>query len=166
MRTVVFVVGPSGVGKTTLVRHLLGRSTTLERWTVGSSWAAAGPYTGATLDGPDLLPRSMAVVESMLDRLDAVLPVGMPVLLDGQRFGAWAIARLKGKARRVVVVLQAPVPVLLTRRAARGSSGLMASALEAQAREAQAIAANGDACVMLDATQPVSLIAAAVWRCR
>lgn len=162
-RAVLFVVGPSGVGKTTLVRALLGSPTgELARWTVGTRCAAAGPYTGATLDGGDSLPGCMPVVEKMLDTMDLVLPPGLPVLLDGQRFGAWAMTRLAGKATLVAVWMRAPVHVLASRRALRGSSGLPVSALDGQASAAGRVAAMADVRVIVDATQAREAIVRAV----
>lgn len=63
MRPVVlFVLGAPGVGKTTLVRGLLGSNTTITqpsepKWTFGGNGiVAAGHYTGQTFDGADTVP--------------------------------------------------------------------------------------------------------------
>ena len=167
MRRVIYLLGPSGAGKTTLCRALLGpRTHTQGRWTIGARCAAAGPYTGNTLDGGDSLPRCMPVVEAMLDEIDS-LPYGMPVLLDGQRWGAWAMAALRGKVTRVALLLIAPTRILVARRKDRGSPALRARMLDGQARSLRALARQADCGVDIDATKsPAAVLAAAskvVW---
>jgi cytidylate kinase len=165
MRKVIFVMGASGVGKTELVRGLLGAArSTVGRWTLGNGFAAAGPYTGAALDGPDQLPHTQNVVESMLDRMDAELPGNLTVLLDGNRFGGWALERLMGKATCVAVFLSAPSNVLLARRTRRGSGGLSAARLEGSQKQCALTASMAGRMVRVDATQPAVAVLAAVKR--
>jgi ribose 1,5-bisphosphokinase PhnN len=165
MRKVIFVMGASGVGKTELVRGLLGvGARTSGRWTIGSRCAAAGPYVGAVLDGPDQLPRTQNVVESMLDRMDSEVPAGLPILLDGNRFGGWAIERLRGKAAIAAILLTAPTHILLSRRTARGSHGLSAARLEGAARQCALTASMAGRMVRVDASQGKSAVLIAAQR--
>jgi hypothetical protein len=106
MRSFLFLLGAPGAGKTTVTRALLGTPTsTLDRWTVGQKFAAAGPYTGAVLDGPDSLPYSNVLLEKALER-GLLLPPHLVAIFDGERFGAWARDALRGRARAVAVFLQ------------------------------------------------------------
>jgi len=61
-RTALWVVGEPGVGKTTLVRHLIkfGRTVMKPKWHLGTYGehiaAAAGHYNGQPFDGADTIP--------------------------------------------------------------------------------------------------------------
>lgn len=61
MRTVLWLVGAPGIGKTTLARLLLEPGMDLivrPKFTVGARMCAAGHYTGAAFDGADTIPIS------------------------------------------------------------------------------------------------------------
>lgn len=149
-RTVVFVLGASGSGKTTLCRALLGPWAAFDgRWSVGSGVVAAGPYTGATLDGIDSLPHSRAFAQAMLSRIND-LPRGV-ILLDGG-FGAWALDFLRGRAHRVAVLLEAPPVVLARRRLVHGSPFIPTERLEASAASQARLSCAADRRHVVDAT--------------
>lgn len=105
MSTVLYVLGAPGVGKTTLVRNLLGfksfdvRSNMYDvappgtvyskpKWTmVPGGLCAGGHYLGKPFDGGDTVPYTEAI-ECLGYWLKTVLPNHKPVLtiLDGDRF--------------------------------------------------------------------------------
>lgn len=154
MRRIVWVLGPSGVGKTTIVRHVLGEHHVVNRWSIGARCAAAGPYTGLVLDGPDQLPKTRAVTAKMLDRLETTVPPGLPVLLDGQRFGKWSVEYMKRRpVRRVGALLTARIATLIRRRHQRGSPPLPAPKLEAQVRTWKRLADSLDEVHVVDTEQ-------------
>jgi hypothetical protein len=122
MRPFLFLLGAPGAGKTTVTRALLGPKTAfIDRWTIGARFAAAGPYTGAALDGPDSLPFSRALLAKVLERGLQLQRHTVPIL-EGERFAAaWALEALKGRAQPRAVLLNAAIPTLRSRRAKRGS---------------------------------------------
>jgi hypothetical protein len=116
LRHAVFVFGVPGVGKTSVVRELLGSPKRLDgRWTLGPRCCALGLYQGAAEDGPDGLPRSRAVVEAELLR-------GFPMplaLFDGLRLTPSDVALVRCKTTGIF--LRAQRSTLRARRSARGS---------------------------------------------
>lgn len=128
----LFVVGPPGVGKTSMVRELFkmldpfgAASMTMKpKWTVSQGiYAAAGHYTGGTFDGADTVPYTGAM--QALDFLEENLKKWKPklVLFDGDRFSySTALERVKGLIPDTRVAhLQATPEMLAARRLERGS---------------------------------------------
>lgn len=170
MRTVAFVLGCPGVGKTTLVRHLLGwpTVTTIGRWTVGATCCALGPYVGNTFDGADQLPLSRAVFAHAFEVLEREVPAHLVALLDGVRLGKADAEALRGKARRVGLVLTAPIATLQQRRVQRASKPMPVPWLEQQHERAMTLARQLDQVVVIDTSKApasvVSQVRGALWR--
>lgn len=126
MTTVLFIVGPPGVGKTTAVRMMLGENVTLiekPKWTIVSNLAAAGHYTGKTFDGADSVPYNG--VKEALAYWDEHLKWSKTfTVLDGDRFSyAASKAFFEQRADRVCAMyFSASDAVLAHRRAERGSN--------------------------------------------
>jgi ribose 1,5-bisphosphokinase PhnN len=128
---VLYVVGPPGVGKTSLVRELFKvldpfgtRHLVLKpKWTVGSEICAAGHYTGDTFDGADTVPYNAA--QAALDYWAEKLKYKPCTVLDGDRFshdGARNFFLQHIPCEHLFTVhLTAPEEVLATRREIRGS---------------------------------------------
>lgn len=163
MRRAIFLLGASGVGKTTVARALLGSALRCDgRWTIGTRAAAAGSYGGSVLDGADTLPRSRSVVEAMLERMEAELPLGLPVLWDGQMGADWALAYLRGRCNRVAVLLTCPCGVLKARRTARGSPPMSDASYAAQAARWDRLSQSADRRVVVSTDRAVSIVIADV----
>lgn len=130
MKTVLYVVGAPGVGKTTALRGLIDKWTVslvqAPKWTVSAPFALAGHYGGSSHDGGDTVPYdgAAACLAYMRDRLltDDRLRC---IVLDGDRFST-ANCRLftdsLADVRVVCVHLHASESALAARRAVRGST--------------------------------------------
>lgn len=128
MKTTLFLVGPPGAGKTTLVRAVLAGADEAARylvprpkWTVAGDVAAAGHYTGGTFDGADTVPYNGAA--DALAFWEASFRDKRLTIFDGDRFSnAAAVERVRRSAGRVACAyLFAAEADLAARRAARGS---------------------------------------------
>lgn len=165
----LFVVGPPGVGKTAVVREMIGFPDVLRtegeypRWTVNlaRNVAAAGHYTGATFDGADTVPYSGA--SRALSYWEDHLSAFKTTIFDGDRFShSSALARVSMRAKIVCVLLTAPADVLDARRAARGSQQ-NAAWMKGRATKAERFAALCQTSYTLAADSPPGILAQSVW---
>lgn len=146
-RTILFIVGAAGVGKTTLVRGLLGFNITPEslakakqvgvlqppmnlslvekpKWTVvgKGGLVAAGHYNGLTFDGGDTVPYNGA--QAALEFWERELaPKAELSIFDGDRFSNDKARQwLRARSDRMLHLLLTGNPNdLAARRADRGS---------------------------------------------
>lgn len=129
MNVILYVLGAPGVGKTTLVRELLGSETELvpsPKWTIGQDHVAAGHYKGETFDGGDTVAYNgaRACLEFWNASLRPMLEPDSLTILDGDRFSSapsLEYLRSLGGVLVVGVHLQASTEALQARCAARGS---------------------------------------------
>lgn len=156
---VLFIVGPPGVGKTTLVRALFATLDPLEakylvdkpKWTVAPGICAAGHYKGDTFDGADTVPYNG--VNQCLDFWTKNLSTIPLTIFDGDRFSfpaCFDFFKAKGHPVRVAHI-SAPPEVLAERRRSRGSKqnpswmkGRETKALRFAERDPTAVRIQGD----------------------
>lgn len=128
----VFVLGCPGVGKSAVVRHLLGGGGggSVGRWTLGEDagegrpFCALGPYEDGVHDGADALPLSDAVLAKAFGQLDDEAGLlASTAIVDGVRIGRPMLETARAATARafMAVVLEAPLSTIRERRRARGS---------------------------------------------
>jgi ABC-type dipeptide/oligopeptide/nickel transport system ATPase component len=122
-RTILWIVGEPGVGKTTLARGLLGKVPAEVRipkpkWSISGGIAAAGHYVGGTFDGADTVPYNGVEDALVFWREFIKSPL---TLLDGDRFSNAKVVEFLAAHNKLCLLLSAPEDVVAARRAARGS---------------------------------------------
>lgn len=131
MHTVLFVVGPPGVGKTSALRALLGTEFDTYtdpdngaiKWTLAKPWAFVGHYGLGTFDGSDTVPYNGA--QPCLDYWrEALLPHYEVTVLDGDRFSNTNVLKYLDDVegvRTLCVYLDASDETIKARREERDS---------------------------------------------
>lgn len=177
----LWLVGPPGVGKTSVVRKLLGfpavGTIPKPKWTVSTALprVAAGWYSGATFDGADTVPYNGADEalafwrESLLRQPDIQVTI-----FDGDRFSNQGALKKVEDALAAnyhtfvsgCVHLKGSPELLAARRKARGSNQ---NEVWLKGRETKAArfaelftAAPHRRCYSLDATPPVAELSESV----
>lgn len=167
-RLALFVVGAPGVGKTTLVRRMLGFPYVAvtqkpdPKWTLSDDHRtiAAGHYIGGTFDGADTIAYNGAA--AALDFWEAECLECQLTIFDGDRFShGSALTRVAQRARVVAVYLTASDELLTTRRAERGSRQ-NASWMRGRATKAQRFFELFSRSLLANASHPPDAITAAV----
>ncbi len=126
---VLFLVGPPGVGKTTLTRSMLSlgdATTTLvasPKWTLVPSACAAGHYTGGTFDGADTVPYN-GVAASLSFWEQRLMREKEMTVLDGDRFSNLKVVEFfRERVEKVFCAhVTADQEVIDARRKQRGSN--------------------------------------------
>ena len=159
--TVLWIVGEPGLGKTTLVRRILGEELTFNekpKWSFGREGrvSAAGWYSGGTFDGADTVPYN-AVNEALSYWTSDVLPKSPLTVLDGDRFSiepAWRFFRdHEAKPRTATVLLAAPSEIGAARRAARSTTVQNATWVRGRVTKARGFFERNPDAIELDATR-------------
>ncbi len=123
-QVILYLLGAPGVGKTSIVRHLLPNHTIIEspKWTTSGKICAAGHYTGKVFDGADRIPytQGLPALEYWYHNLRGTMDL---TLLDGARLATkpcLEYLRASGVPIRGVLLTASP-EILAERRLARGS---------------------------------------------
>jgi hypothetical protein len=165
----LWVVGEPGVGKTTLVREVLGRAgaerhlIARPKWTTVGGLVAAGHYTGAAFDGADTVPYNGA--RAALDFWkQMLLNKATGTIFDGDRFSNVAVREYIGdKAIQRCILMTGSPGFVQSRRDARGSkqdpTWLRGRATKAL-RFFQAFPVESRVMLDLEKTPPVEAVAA------
>jgi len=129
VKTVLWLVGTPGVGKTTLARRLLeplSRLNPKPKWTIGQRIVAAGHYAGGPFDGADTVPYNGAAEALNFWTTHLAMRAEL-TLFDGDRFSnALPVSFFRSlpyapNIRLVCALLTLPPEEAQARRDTRGS---------------------------------------------